>query len=83
MSAAGFTEIKTFRRKMPIGGWPKDERLKNVGRYNQMACEEGLVGVFQWILLRKLSWKKEEVEVFFAKIRNALRNRQIHAYVWW
>jgi len=77
MRAAGFTQIKTFRRKMPIGGWPKDERLNKVGLYNQMACEEGLVGGFQWIPLQK-----KEVEVFFAKIRNALRNRQIHAYVW-
>lgn len=48
---------------MPIGGWPMDERLKKVGLYNWLACDEGLLGVFEWILLRKLSWRKADREV--------------------
>lgn len=31
---AGFVEVQTEKFKLPIGQWPKGERLKEVGRWN-------------------------------------------------
>ena len=52
---------------MPIGGWPKDKLLKEVGLYNWAGCEQGLEGYGLWILSGQLLWSKDEIDVFFAK----------------
>jgi len=80
MEAAGFTDVRNKERKMPIGGWPKDELLKKVGLYNWAACEGGLEGYGLRILSEHLLWPKDEIDVFFAKTRQAMGDRSIHAY---
>lgn len=44
MKKAGFINVtyKTF--KWPIGEWPKDPGLKQIGAYNRMAWEDGMEG---------------------------------------
>jgi hypothetical protein len=44
MIAAGFTEVVERRFKCPIGSWPKDPYLKELGRYNRLQWEEGIEG---------------------------------------
>lgn len=45
MESAGFTDIKTRVYKMPVGGWPKDARLKEVGLYTHAALNMDLEGL--------------------------------------
>ncbi|RSL40218.1 hypothetical protein CEP54_016169 [Fusarium duplospermum] len=45
MKLAGFTDIKTRIYKMPVGGWPKDPRLKKVGLYTRAALDADLEGL--------------------------------------
>ncbi|KAK5656767.1 hypothetical protein OQA88_4315 [Cercophora sp. LCS_1] len=81
MKEAGFTgpiNIKEF--KMPIGSWPADKVLKEVGIYNRMACEQGLEGFALFLGTQLLGYSNEELQVIFAKMRQSLRNPAIHAY---
>ncbi|KAK1754143.1 S-adenosyl-L-methionine-dependent methyltransferase [Echria macrotheca] len=80
MEAAGFTDVGTKEYKMPIGGWSNDRRLKEVGQYNQLGCEQGLEGYCLRILSEELLWRKDEIEVFLAKTREAMKDQRIHAY---
>ena len=47
MTEAGFEEIKEVRFKWPIGGWPKDKQMKEIGRYNAASWDQGMEG---WVL---------------------------------
>ena len=47
MTEAGFEEIRELRFKWPIGGWPKDKKMKEIGRYNAASWDQGMEG---WVL---------------------------------
>ena len=47
MTEAGFEEIREVRFKWPIGGWPKDKKMKEIGRYNAASWDQGMEG---WLL---------------------------------
>lgn len=42
MVNAGFTDVTVHSFKIPIGPWPKDKRLKTLGRYQRLVWEESL-----------------------------------------
>ena len=44
MITAGFRNVVEHRYKCPIGPWPKDPHLKELGRYNRLQWEEGMEG---------------------------------------
>ncbi|RSL77924.1 hypothetical protein CDV31_017298, partial [Fusarium ambrosium] len=45
MESAGFTAIETRFYKFPVGGWPKDPRLREVGMYTHVALNADLEGL--------------------------------------
>lgn len=50
---AGFVDVVERRFKCPIGPWPKDPRLKELGMYNRLNWEEGIEG-WTMMLLTKI-----------------------------
>lgn len=80
MEQAGFVDISLTMYMWPCNTWPKDPLMKILGRWNQTNILEGLEGFCLALLTRGLGWKKEEVDVFVAKVSNDLRNKKIHAY---
>lgn len=51
---AGFTDVVERRFKVPIGPWPKDPHLKELGRYNRLQWEEGIEGWTMMLLTKVL-----------------------------
>jgi hypothetical protein len=47
MIDAGFEEVTEVRLKWPSGGWPKEKRMKEIGRYNGAAWDQGIEG---WVI---------------------------------
>lgn len=81
--AAGFTNIHEDLFKTPIGAWPKDARLKEVGRVNGEHWSSGLEGFGLFLLTKYGSpkpWSKEEVIVYVAGVRRELAQRGVHIY---
>ena len=54
MIEAGFEEIKEVRFKWPIGGWPKDQKMKEIGRYNAASWDQGMEGWFLYLFTEYL-----------------------------
>lgn len=77
---AGFTDIVEHRYKLPIGGWSKDKRLKEIGMYNRLYWEQGIEGWCIFLLTKYLGWRYEEVMVYVAQMRKMLRDKTVHAY---
>ncbi|RSL69594.1 hypothetical protein CEP53_002185 [Fusarium sp. AF-6] len=79
MEAAGFVDIKVATFKCPIGGWPKDEKLKEVGRYMKLALGQDIEGAVIF-MADLLGWKKEEILLYAAHLRRELASTKFHPY---
>ncbi|KAL1614924.1 hypothetical protein SLS54_009373 [Diplodia seriata] len=77
---AGFVNVHHEVFKVPVGGWPKDKSLKQCGLMNLIQSLEGLEAFSYRIFTDMLRWEVDEVNVFLAKVRNDLKNKNIHAY---
>lgn len=81
MVKAGFVDVVERRLKWPIGIWPKDPYFKELGYWYYTNMTTGLEGLLMALLTRGLGWTKEQVLVFCAQVRPALRDPRIHAYL--
>lgn len=80
MVDAGFEDVEEHRYKIPLGGWSKDPKMKELGLYNRMQWEQGLEGWCMFLLTNYLGWQYEEVQKYIADMRKMLRDRSVHAY---
>ncbi|KAK7409516.1 hypothetical protein QQX98_008300 [Neonectria punicea] len=73
---AGFTDVvpKTF--KLPYGGWPKDKKLKELGRYVNYYMDMSLGGFATYPMSELLGWSFEEITVLVAQMRAAIHNQK-------
>ncbi|KPM41110.1 hypothetical protein AK830_g5450 [Neonectria ditissima] len=81
MEAAGFVDVQEEVRKIPIGDWPKDPKLKEIGRYQSIQQIQAVEAYTPRAFSTVLGWKEEEVQIYVAKVRKDLRDPSIHLYV--
>lgn len=78
---AGFTgALHTRDYKVPLGPWPVDKKWKEVGLFNVAGMEQGLEGFGLLLGTQVMGFSLEEMQVVFAKMRQAFRNPKWHAY---
>ena len=61
MADAGFENITVREYKIPIGGWPADPKLKEIGNFQLVAMLEGIGGLTVAFWVNCLGWSVEEV----------------------
>ncbi|WEW57242.1 hypothetical protein PRK78_002707 [Emydomyces testavorans] len=76
----GFTNITEKCFKLPIGPWPKDRRLKEIGLWNQMQFLQGVEAWTMGLLTSVYGWTAQEVQVEVARVREDAKNMNIHSY---
>jgi hypothetical protein len=54
MNKAGFVNVTYQTFKWPIGTWPKNPKLKQIGAYNRLAWEDGMEGWAMYLFTRYL-----------------------------
>jgi SAM-dependent methyltransferase len=70
---AGFEEVKEVVFKVPVGSWPKDKKLKEIGRFYKVSLEEGLDSITLRLLTHFLGYSPEEAKVLNAHFRTAMK----------
>ncbi|KAK2792234.1 hypothetical protein FQN52_003711 [Onygenales sp. PD_12] len=80
MEKAGFVGVKDDVYKVPIAPWPKDKKLKELGRYEQFHAMQVLEPYTLALFTRVLKWEKKEVDHLLEGVRSDLKNPSIHAY---
>lgn len=75
---AGFVDVVHKKFRFPIGTWPKDPKLKEVGMYNLAQSLQGLEAFSLRLLCDVLKWRQEEVLVLTSKVRKELKDMKIH-----
>ncbi|KAG4258967.1 hypothetical protein FPRO03_13189 [Fusarium proliferatum] len=76
---AGFHNITEQRFKFPVGPWPKDRRLKEIGACLSMNFTSGVDAFTAKPFRDHLGWSQKEVEVLKAEVRKAAKRREVHA----
>lgn len=66
--------------KVPVGGWMEDPKWKEIGQWNALYLLEGLEGMALFILKNVLGWKYEEIQVYVANMRKAIKDPKNHGY---
>lgn len=77
----GFVDIHEEIRKWPIGPWPRDKQLKEIGAVNLEHWLAGVEGYGLYLLTKygvPKPWSQEEVQVWLAQIRNELKRTHYH-----
>ncbi|KAF2176547.1 S-adenosyl-L-methionine-dependent methyltransferase [Zopfia rhizophila CBS 207.26] len=80
MEQAGFANVTYRTFKWPIGPWPKDPKLKEIGAYNRLDWEEGIERWAMYLFTKCLGWRAEEIQVLIAGIKSELHDKGIHGY---
>lgn len=76
---AGFADVTHRKFKIPIGAWPKDPKLKEIGLFNITQILDGLEGFSLRLMCDVLGWQKDEVTVLLAGVRKELKSPHVHA----
>jgi hypothetical protein len=80
---AGFINVTQTYHKLPVGPWPSDPYLKEVGRWNLLHSYHGCEGWGLYLLTNVMGYSPDEAKIFIAKFKNALKDKSNHAYFEW
>lgn len=79
--AAGFHNVTKRQFKIPIGSWPEDVTLKEVGAVYLAQMLEGLEGFSMRLMCDVLGWDEEDVKDFLDKVRREFISGKQHIYM--
>lgn len=81
MLDAGFVDVQEKVVKVPLGPWPKDARMKEIGRYQREHMSMGVESYTLGLLGKVLGWSDDECRVMIAKCVGDIRNKAVHIYI--
>ncbi|KAK4443336.1 S-adenosyl-L-methionine-dependent methyltransferase [Podospora aff. communis PSN243] len=77
--AAGFQNVTVKKLPIPVGPWPKDPVLKEVGTCNLIQMLNGLEAFSMRLLCDADGWSEEQVHAFLTEVRKDLKRPGVHA----
>jgi len=80
MVEAGFRNVVELRFMWPQNSWPKDKKMKELGRWNMINALDGLQGFTARLFTKVQGMPVEEMEVLLMEVRQDIQNRKIHCY---
>ncbi|PCH01511.1 Hypothetical protein PENO1_042530 [Penicillium occitanis (nom. inval.)] len=81
LEACGFVDVRDDAYKLPVGPWPKDRRLKELGYMMLFHCFEALEAFTLAPFTRVLGWTSEEMQQLMEGVKAELSSAQNHLYV--
>ncbi|RAL12365.1 class I SAM-dependent methyltransferase [Aspergillus homomorphus CBS 101889] len=75
---AGFSNIHHRVFPLPLGTWPKDRRMKEIGALNMLQFLEGLEAFSVATFTHVLGWSLEAVQLFLADVRKDAMRKGVH-----
>jgi SAM-dependent methyltransferase len=81
LEEAGFVDLQEANFKLPIGGWPRDPKLAEVGRFARMTLENDVEGYTLFLWNQLLGWPQDQYQNFLMMFRKELRTKGIHGYM--
>lgn len=66
--------------QVPYSPWPKDPKLKELGRYQQVLMLEALEAYSFALFTRVLGWTSAQIQLLLVGVRRELLDRRFHGY---
>ncbi|KAM7200679.1 S-adenosyl-L-methionine-dependent methyltransferase [Naviculisporaceae sp. PSN 640] len=83
LEAGGFEDVSFVQRVIPLGTWPKDKSLKEIGRWFRVQFIEMALEAYSIALFTRLGgWSNEEFQVLMAQVKAELKTNKIHLYTY-
>ncbi|RBA11035.1 hypothetical protein FPRO05_14282 [Fusarium proliferatum] len=76
---AGFYNTNEQRFKFPVGPWPRDRRLREIGAFLGVNFIDGVDAFTAKPFRDHLGWSENEVEVLNMEVRKEAKRREVHA----
>jgi len=81
LQSADFINIESHEEPTPIGTWPKDRRLKEIGVYFRTQFIEAAVDGYTLALFTRFGgWTEQEAQVIIAHVRKEITSNKMHVY---
>ena len=81
LEEANFEDVEEMESPVPVGTWPKDPKLKEIGRYFRAQLSDGAVESYSLALFTRFGkWTSAEMQVLLARLRSELRMNKMHVY---
>jgi hypothetical protein len=80
LEEAGFEDVTETVYPVPLGPWPKDRKLKEIGKYQYLHVPEATEAYGLRLYTQVLGWSEEEAKVHFALVKEQIQDRSMHAY---
>jgi hypothetical protein len=77
---AGFANVVEEQLKLPLGPWPKNMELSQIGIYEREQFLQGLPSIGMSYLTRVHGWSVKEAEALFEKVAEEVMDDSIHCY---
>ena len=71
-----FTDVQSQTFIWPIGPWPKDPYLKDLGRWGERNWCDGIEGWVMALYTRLLGWTYDEVKAFVKDFQGVIKDRR-------
>lgn len=82
MTCAGFVDVTVRKIDIPIGDWPEDSKMKELGRLQLKALLSDPQGWTMRFWTRYLHMDRESVELFLIDLRKELKRTGVFTYHW-
>ena len=79
MREAGFRDVVVNKYLVATNPWPKDPKLKLLGKWMMMNMLEGIEGFTLRLWTSQLGWSTDRIQVFLAEVRKDIMNMNIHS----
>ncbi|KAH8703832.1 S-adenosyl-L-methionine-dependent methyltransferase [Talaromyces proteolyticus] len=80
LEEAGFVNVTDDVYKVPMGTWPKDKKMKEIGRFQLYQMLEAIEPFSLAVFTRVLKWTPEETRELIDKVKADLCNPKVHMY---
>lgn len=81
LASAGFVDIVEKKWSAPIGRWPRDPVLKEIGACHLQFLDESLEGFGTFLLKEVMRWGDPDILAFMGEMRKALKNPRLQSYL--
>lgn len=81
LKETGFSEVEQAMKIVPVGTWPKDRKLKQIGYYMVAQLVETALDSFSIALLtRHGGYSEEQVRNLVDRVRDEMKTNKQHVY---
>ncbi|KAE8166311.1 S-adenosyl-L-methionine-dependent methyltransferase [Aspergillus tamarii] len=82
LKAVGFVGVREDVLKVPVGPWPKDPRLKELGQWMQIQTMDAIEPLSLALFTRVLGWTEQESRILFSKVQKEFKETKKQLYVY-